>query len=72
MLLILFCYSIDAIPYYPTTLNYRHEEDAIKEWPLSMVVDAEENVADGEEFDFKAKPEQFYFNVEGSGGKAFY
>ncbi len=40
-------------------------EDSIKdEWPLSRNAEEEEPVGDDEPFDFNAKPEKFYFNVE--------
>ncbi len=44
-----------------------YEESAEAEWPKSKNADWEEPPQEGEEFDFKAKPAKYYFNVETTG-----
>ncbi|KAJ3058148.1 45 kDa subunit of RNA polymerase II, partial [Quaeritorhiza haematococci] len=43
------------------------EEDVGKEWPVSANAQEEPEGDEGDGFDCKAKPEKFYFNVEGTG-----
>lgn len=45
-------------------LDYWYEEDPIKEWPLSENAKLEDPPQEGEPFDYSAKPEKFYLNVE--------
>ncbi|KAJ3158517.1 DNA-directed RNA polymerase II subunit RPB3 [Geranomyces michiganensis] len=47
--------------------TYWHEEDARTEWPLSAKAVEEPAPRDDEPFDYKAKPERFYFTVESTG-----
>ncbi|KLO06440.1 RBP11-like subunits of RNA polymerase [Schizopora paradoxa] len=44
--------------------SYWFEDNIKDEWPLSRNAEEEEPVGDDEAFDFNAKPEKFYFNVE--------
>ena len=44
--------------------SYWFEDNIKEEWPLSRNAEEEEPVDDDEAFDFNAKPEKFYFNVE--------
>ena len=44
--------------------SYWFEEDPKNEWPLSENAKEEEPPREDEPFDFNAKPEKFYFDVE--------
>jgi len=47
--------------------TYWHETDIKKEWPLSANSAEEEAPRDDEPFDYTAKPQRFYFEVETDG-----
>ncbi|KND01680.1 DNA-directed RNA polymerase II core subunit RPB3 [Spizellomyces punctatus DAOM BR117] len=47
--------------------TYWYEEDMKGEWPKSAHADEEPEPKDGEPFDYKAKPDRFYFTVESTG-----
>ncbi|GME68078.1 unnamed protein product [Ambrosiozyma monospora] len=47
--------------------DYWYEEDVESEWPKSANCDWEEPPIPGEPFDYTAKPNKFYFNVETTG-----
>ena len=47
--------------------TYWVEDDVKSEWPVSENGKLEQEPKQGEVFDYKAKPQRFYFNVEGSG-----
>ncbi|KAI9015060.1 DNA-directed RNA polymerase [Gaertneriomyces semiglobifer] len=47
--------------------TYWHEEDIKSEWPRSIYADEESESKPGQAFDYKAKPEKFYFTVESTG-----
>lgn len=47
--------------------TYWHEEDPKAEWPKSKNADLEPEPREGEAFDYKAKPDKFYFTVETTG-----
>ncbi|KAJ3023564.1 45 kDa subunit of RNA polymerase II [Thoreauomyces humboldtii] len=47
--------------------TYWHEEDVKAEWPKSPYHFDEPEPKDDEPFDYKAKPERFYFTVESTG-----
>ncbi|ODQ79955.1 hypothetical protein BABINDRAFT_161618 [Babjeviella inositovora NRRL Y-12698] len=44
--------------------DYWYEEDAVEEWPASENCEWEERPMEDEAFNYAAKPEQFYMNVE--------
>lgn len=44
--------------------DYWYEEDAAAEWPLSANAEFEEPPSKDAEFDYQAKPDKFYMNVE--------
>ncbi|KAI8914956.1 DNA-directed RNA polymerase [Powellomyces hirtus] len=47
--------------------TYWHEEDVKSEWPKSEKALEEPEPKDDEPFDYKAKPDRFYFTVESTG-----
>jgi DNA-directed RNA polymerase II subunit RPB3 len=47
--------------------TYWYETDIIAEWPLSDNAQEEEPTRDDEPFDFNAKPNKFYFEIETDG-----
>ena len=47
--------------------TYWYETDIKKEWPLSTNAEEEEAPCDDEPFDYNAKPQRFYFEVETDG-----
>jgi DNA-directed RNA polymerase II subunit RPB3 len=47
--------------------DYWFEEDAEKEWPKSKNADWEEPPKENEPFDYNAKADKFYYNVETTG-----
>ena len=47
--------------------TYWYETDIKKEWPLSANAAEEEAPRDDEPFDYNAKPQKFYFEVETDG-----
>jgi DNA-directed RNA polymerase II subunit RPB3 len=47
--------------------NYWVENDVKLEWPVGANGDEESEPVSSEAFDFNAKPEKFYFSVEGTG-----
>lgn len=47
--------------------DYWYEESVEKEWPQSANADWEEPPIPGEKFDYNAKPEKFYINLETTG-----
>jgi DNA-directed RNA polymerase alpha subunit len=47
--------------------TYWYESDIKKEWPLSANAEEEEAPRDDEPFDYNAKPQKFYFEVETDG-----
>lgn len=47
--------------------DYWYEESVESEWPLTQNADWEEPPVPGEAFDYMAKPNKFYFNVETTG-----
>jgi DNA-directed RNA polymerase II subunit RPB3 len=47
--------------------TYWYETDIKKEWPLSTNAEEEEAPRDDEPFDYNAKPQKFYFEVETDG-----
>ncbi|KAF2114688.1 DNA-directed RNA polymerase [Lophiotrema nucula] len=50
-------------------LDYWYEADAQAEWPKDEAhANLDGDVADGEPFDYDAKPEKFFYNVETVGG----
>lgn len=50
--------------------TYWYETDSRAEWPLSDNAQEEEPPRDDEPFDFNAKPNKFYFEVETDGSLA--
>lgn len=47
--------------------DYWYEEDELAEWPLTSNAEWEEAPLPGEPFDYMAKPNRYYFNVETTG-----
>jgi DNA-directed RNA polymerase II subunit RPB3 len=47
--------------------SYWYETDAVKEWPLSENAKEEAPLKEDEPFDFNAKPNRFYLDVETDG-----
>ncbi|GAV27171.1 hypothetical protein PMKS-000634 [Pichia membranifaciens] len=47
--------------------DYWYEESVEKEWPMSSNAEWEEPPIPGEKFDYMAKPEKFYINLETTG-----
>ncbi|AOW06708.1 DNA-directed RNA polymerase [Yarrowia lipolytica] len=52
--------------------DYWYEENAEEEWPLSKNADWEEPPKENEPFDYNAKPNKFYINVEATGALTQY